>query len=424
MRARTDFSRYSHQQLHAMLRAGDPNRSRAAAESWDAVARRLHEQAGVLESQLRQFRDRWRGGAADQYFAMITDLCRGLRRTADNAFTLRNLVHDAADALARAQAAMPAPVPVPDLPAATVRMATLPVDLGAWASSDDVARARRLQSEAAGAVRAHQDALRVSHAAHARAVAVMTELAGRYGTAENAVPTSMADGVPARPAPGATGGGGAGAASGGGPLFSRMFPAGLAAASAAAAGRFGVGGRLPRVPVWALPGGANRKPGDGRPDPADAAPSPPPSATVPDPQGASPADFGGGGGLGGGGLGGADLGAGLAAGGGGSLGGDAPPPPSAHPGMLGGVSPLTAAAGAGALAAGAAAGHQRSGPGAMPMMPLMPFGGAAGDAGSGRRVPPWLTETEEVWGESAAITPSVIGEAPEPDQEPPAGRRL
>lgn len=60
-------------------------------------------------------------------------------------------------------------------------------------------------------------------------------------------------------------------------------------------------------------------------------------------------------------------------------------------------------------AAGAAA---RSTAG-MPMVPMMPMGGMMGaDMGGGRRVPPWLVETEDVWGESSAVAPTVIGEDP------------
>jgi hypothetical protein len=40
-------------------------------------------------------------------------------------------------------------------------------------------------------------------------------------------------------------------------------------------------------------------------------------------------------------------------------------------------------------------------------------GMGGGDMGGGRRVPPWLVETEDVWGESSNVTPSVIGEEPD-----------
>ncbi|MGW5748897.1 WXG100 family type VII secretion target, partial [Amycolatopsis sp. NPDC003861] len=60
-------------------------------------------------------------------------------------------------------------------------------------------------------------------------------------------------------------------------------------------------------------------------------------------------------------------------------------------------------------AAGAAAASAAKG--AMPMMPMMPMGmGGGGDMGSGRRIPAWLVETENVWGQSAPVAPPVIGE--------------
>jgi hypothetical protein len=54
----------------------------------------------------------------------------------------------------------------------------------------------------------------------------------------------------------------------------------------------------------------------------------------------------------------------------------------------------------------------------MPMMPMMPMAPGGHDMAGARRIPPWLMETEEVWGQSATITPPVVGEdppAPAPD---------
>jgi hypothetical protein len=51
-----------------------------------------------------------------------------------------------------------------------------------------------------------------------------------------------------------------------------------------------------------------------------------------------------------------------------------------------------------------------------PMMPMMPFAPMGAGGASARRIPPWLTETEDVWGESAVITPPVLGEAPPEDR--------
>jgi hypothetical protein len=44
-------------------------------------------------------------------------------------------------------------------------------------------------------------------------------------------------------------------------------------------------------------------------------------------------------------------------------------------------------------------------------MPMSGMGG--GDMGGGRRIPPWLVETEDVWGESSTVAPTVIGEEPD-----------
>jgi hypothetical protein len=235
MHGRTDFARFNHRQLHAMLYAGNARTLRVAAQWWDAVGDGLHGQAGNLERQLDGFQYRWRGGAAGQYQVMITDLCAGLRRLADTAYTMRNLANDEADALDAAQAAMPAPVDVPEVSAATMRLATTPLELDPRATPDQVIQLRRQQSDATAAVRAQQQMTRASNTAHAEAIRIMNQLAERYVLAYESTPvtpngrlTSDADGP--------------------NPLFGTMFTAGLSAASAAAAGRFGA---LPQVPPFA-----------------------------------------------------------------------------------------------------------------------------------------------------------------------------
>jgi hypothetical protein len=36
---------------------------------------------------------------------------------------------------------------------------------------------------------------------------------------------------------------------------------------------------------------------------------------------------------------------------------------------------------------------------------------SGGDVGgNGRRIPPWLVETEDIWGTTAVVNPAVIGE--------------
>ncbi|MGO1052368.1 WXG100 family type VII secretion target [Crossiella sp. CA198] len=397
----TDFARYSHRQLYDMLHAGQPKTMRAAADSWDAVGSRLHEQAGNLEQQLSRFRHQWRGGAAEQYQAMITDLAAGLRRTAEAAHAMRNLAHDSAEALIRAQATMPPPTEVPEVSAATLRLAGTPIQLGPGTSPELAARVATQQAEAVAAVRQQQQAAQVANASHARAVLIMEDLANRYRVAQASIPDSPAGQVPSG-TPGADHPG-SGATQSRPPLFGGMFTAGLAAASAAAAGRFA--GTLPKIPDWAR-----------KPDPQTGLPAPG--------AGAEAAKLGAGAAAGGAGLA-AGLGK-LGGGGGGGLGkvaGAGGQGPQAAAGLAGAVGAAAAARGiAGAM--GAAAGAAQGMAGGMPMMPMMPMGGGqGGDMGGGRRIPPWLVETEDVWGESSVITPQVIGEEPENRPEPPSSFR-
>jgi uncharacterized protein YukE len=389
IQGRTDFSRFNHRQLQSMLYSGKTTTLRAAAEWWDAVGARLHGQAGNLERQLDGFQHRWRGGAANQYQVMITDLSGGLRTLADTAYAMRDLANDEADALTAAQRAMPPPVDVPDLPAETLRLATLPIELDPAATPDTVARVRRQQADATAMVRYNQQATKASNAAHAEAIRVMNQLAERYVLAYESTPVTPSGRLTATSPDGPN------------PLFGNMFTAGLAAASAASAGRFG---ELPQVPAFAAPGSS-------APPPASSEASLPSVDDVVDPADAG-SEIGAGAGFGGGG------------GGGGGIGGvggiDVPaaPPPTAHSGMVAGPGVAAGlAAGALGVAAGAAAGV---GTGMTPMMPMMPMHpmNHGGDSAAARRVPPWLVETENVWGESAAIIPSVIGEEPSTDDEP------
>ncbi|HEY3504949.1 MAG TPA: WXG100 family type VII secretion target [Actinocatenispora sp.] len=395
----TDFSQYSHQQLVAMLYAGDPKTVRGAGSTWDTTGGALHDRANDLDKQLHSFTDKWSGGAAQQYHTMIKDLAKGIRKVADTAYDVRDLTYSSAEALEDARRTMPQPVSVPDLSPSTVQLATTPLSLDPTLSQDVVQALATKQNDAVKAVQQHQAAAQAADGAHQQAVQVMTQLAGHYTAAESAMPATP-DAAPPPSVPQDTSTAapttlpalntsltpvsdtgvpttlpvlvGAGAvAAGTSPLFGRMFQAGLAAASAASAGRFG--GVLPKLP------GFMRRDKD---------------KTGKTPKTGALSGAGGAGGGGGG-----DFG-----GGGGGTGED----PSASPTLSGG-SPTGAAASlgtAGAAAAGATAGK------GMGMMPMMPMGAAmgAGDMGAGRRIPPWLVETENVWGETAIVAPPVIGE--------------
>ncbi|WP_414938040.1 WXG100 family type VII secretion target [Amycolatopsis sp. cmx-11-51] len=431
--AHTNFAAYSHQQLYAMLQAGDPNTARHAAHKWQSTGTGLFEQAENLTGELKDFSGNWTGGAADKYHTMISDLVGGIRKVAQTAHAMNNLLEDAADALVKAKKEMPPPVAVPDVSPADVSLAVNPPLLPPDSSQATIINAAQQRQLAIANVEAQQQAAGAASAAHSKAIVVMTQLAGEYTTTEESIPASPNAVTP----PPVTGGG---TAPGGGsvgnnigntpgvgvtpgdnthplpsdgstppttgqpgqvplsnPLFGDMFTAGLAAASAAAFGRFG--SIMPRVPGWA----AGKNPNDGK--------------------GKNGEPVGGGAGAGAGGATAGGAGGGIPIGGGGApslaggaIGGGGLAGPGEAPAAFSGLagdgaagSAMSGLAGGAAGAAGAAAAK-----GAMPMMPMMPMGmGAGGDMGSGRRIPPWLVETENVWGQSAPVAPAVLGEEPE-----------
>ncbi len=440
----TDFAQYSHQQLCAMLYAGNPQTSRATAATWDDTGNSLHDQANRLESQLSGFSNSWQGGAANQYKTMMTDLISGIRKVADTAYSMRNLAEDTAQAQETARAEMPPPVDVPAVPPAAVALASAPIQVDATTPAGVVMQIQQARSAAIAAVQGQQAASAAADAAHAKAVLVMQTLAQDYATAQSDIPPapdavatptvpSAGGGVqpvsvpmllmtstggvtdtswsmsgdltspPGSPTPDPTSGvplAGAKPTQPQSPLFGDMFTAGVAAASAAVFGRFG--SLIPKVPAF-----ANKKDGS----------TPTNGTTTTD--GSTPklgdrtaAGLSGlsGAKLAGAGAGGAALSGlkGLGGGIGGGMGGMAPPAPSAAPSMLG-TSGVTSEL---ASAAGAAGGAAASSAGGMPMMPMMPMGAGmmGGDMGGGRRIPPWLVETEDVWGESSSVSPTVIGE--------------
>ncbi|WP_158888366.1 WXG100 family type VII secretion target [Amycolatopsis anabasis] len=424
----TNFAAYSHQQLYAMLQAGDSASARSAAGKWESTGIGLFEQAENLATELTDFHGSWTGGAADKYATMMTDLIGGIRKVAQTANAMRDLIEDAADALDKAKAQMPPPVDVPEVAPGDLALAANPPLLPPDASQETVLNAARARAAALANVEAQQQAANAASAAHSKAIVVMTNLAGEYTSAEESIPASpnaaevpnagggtggggapgsglvgpapgspsVAPGEP-RPAPGPGGGGVPGGAAPSAPksspLFGDMFTAGLAAASAAAFGRFGL--VMPKVPSWA----GGKKPADKDKGKEQG------TAGSPAPATGDLGGLGGGAGVGGG----IDTGAiGGAVGGAGVPGGAEPAAHSGLAGAPGGGNPLSGLAGGAAGAAGAAAAKS-----AMPMMPFMPMGMGGGDLGSGRRIPPWLVETEDVWGESSVVAPTVIGEEPE-----------
>lgn len=445
----TDFAAHSHAELYAMLYASDPASIREAAAAWQSTGRMLADQAEQLRRKLVGFSQMWQGQAADEYNVMITDLARGLAKVGDGALAMNDLMTSSAESVETARSQMPPPSAVPDLDPQVMATATAAPAPEVVMNPAASAQFQQNQLQAQQAVQAHQAQVAATQAAQARAVQVMQTLATSYGGDEDRVPAtpeSVASGPAGAPASadgavpvtamsvtgvsslptidpsgayqagsaigsdGLIGSGTAPSASvPASPLFGHMFTAGLAAASAAATGRFGA--VMPRLPSFLNPQSKKAQ----QTSAAAAA-----AARVAAAQSAARVRSGlaGGGGLGAGGLGGGALGAGGLGGiGGGGVGGPGDlgaagtgPSPSAYPGLIGGGGSAGAAAGSLAGPAAGAGATGASGTSGMPMMPMGAMGaGAGGDLG-GRRIPPWLVETEDVWGESSAVAPPVIGE--------------
>lgn len=445
----TSFASYSHQDLYNMLFASDPATVREAAAAWQSTGRMLADQAQQLKHRLVNFSQMWQGAAADEYKVMITDLANGLDKVGTGALAMNDLMSQSAEAVEKARAAMPPPQQVPDLDPQVMAAATAapPAEIAADPSAQ--AQFSANQQQAQQAVQAHQSQLATASASQAQAVQVMQALATEYGSTEDSVPPSpesVGTGPTGTPdgggttiplldlqghlanmptLSGLTGGTGAMVLDSAGrlvsssgiapsasvpssPLFGHMFTAGLAAASAAASGRFG--SVMPRLPSFLNPKPKNP---DGTAI-ASAAAGIAARAAAARAAAAAKLSAAGAGGGGGGGFSAGSL-AGVGGGGGGG-GGVSGPSASAYPGLIsgsgGGVAGVSgAAASAGQLAAGAAAGAPgAAGGSSMPMMPMGGMGAGAGGDMGGRRIPPWLVETEDVWGESSAVSPPVIGE--------------
>jgi hypothetical protein len=437
----TDFSQYSLAQLTHMLYESDPATGLNTAQAWDATGKMLHEQASNLESRLRNFDGEWRGTASDEYKRMVVDLIGGIRKVADTSLQMRDLTYDAVDSLNKARASMPPPVDIPTVSPATLALATQPLPIDASTPAPVAAQMASEQAKAVAAITAQQDAMASASAAHAQAVTVMKTLASSYVVAQNRFPPAP-DAAPATPAGPAPVGGSAGSAipgpppaggivltapgttklfpgqtqTGGtgqtadNPLFGDMFTVGMAAAAAAAAGKF-VGSATATAPRGLTPlrpvsnglsltsadPNAGKKPDDK--NKADQHAAVDAAGVLGSRFLANKLGKMGGGGPVGGGPGGPD-GAGI--------------DPAAAKAAADAAKNLAVAetsavndfaGGAMGTAAAAAAGRG----GMMPMMPMSGMAGAGMGDGSNRRIPPWLVETEDVWGASSPVSPGLIG---------------
>jgi hypothetical protein len=208
----TDFAAFSHPELVAMLDAGDVASAQHAADVWRQVARSFAERAHDVEAQLKEFAPYWKGGAADQYKMMMLEFIEGVDEVSDILGITKNLVHSSAESLAAAKKAMPAVVSVPDLSAtATAFQPALarssPIAWGAltdgqqndtieaW-DSLDVQQQQSIVAE----IENRQAMALTAGSVHAKAIAVMKELAVQYlGITETMPALPTAGNAPAVP---------------------------------------------------------------------------------------------------------------------------------------------------------------------------------------------------------------------------------
>jgi hypothetical protein len=363
----TDFSRYPHEELIRALSVSNPNEVVAAGDAWAAAAAALFERAQDIADRTGALAAGWTGGAADRYRTMMTELLDGIRRVAATAQEARDLMYAAGEALHAAWTSMPAVSGEAARRQAILIMAQLAERYLAITAELNETLSQLLPGAADPA------------------------LAGPAGVSSGPLPPAeLVFGNPAGTAPGARP-----------PLFGGMLPAGLAAASV-------VLGR-PFVPSLLAPRGTARPPALGGTVPPSAPVPPAPVSALPESAVPEKPGLGSGSsalsGLGGGGAGLSGLG------GGGGVGLPALPGGGEPAGAgLGGPSPSQQPAGGIAAATGGGGGSGAGGLRGMPMMPMMPMGMGGADSGGGRRIPQWLVETEDVWGEPAVVTSSVIGE--------------
>ncbi len=124
MKPITDFAVFDDLQMVEMLHAGKPHTLRGVAQMWGAVFVSLHERADEMERDLRTARSAWSGDSADQYEVAISALVESIRKVAEMASLLRDLVFSVSEWLDQAQAMVPkpntsAPVPTGVTPAPT-----------------------------------------------------------------------------------------------------------------------------------------------------------------------------------------------------------------------------------------------------------------------------------------------------------------
>lgn len=179
----TDFSKFSHADLILMLQYGDPAKVDEAAAELDSVASFMDTQKATLEDKLTAFEPYWTGVGAQDYFAMMRGLVAASGTIADRARSLRDNLYAARDALAKARAAMPAPVPVSPL---NIDPALLAVANGnAGGGSNPAAAQQAIQQ----ALVQYQTTQAAANTANLAAAQVMIALANTDRSLNSSVPT-------------------------------------------------------------------------------------------------------------------------------------------------------------------------------------------------------------------------------------------
>jgi uncharacterized protein YukE len=113
---RTPFGEIPDEQLAVMLHRGDPELVRATAAAWGRVAVLLEDSAERIAADHRVLAPTWTGRIAERYAQTVAGTATAARRAARRAAAVRDVLHDAAEALERAQRAAGAPVPAPPRP--------------------------------------------------------------------------------------------------------------------------------------------------------------------------------------------------------------------------------------------------------------------------------------------------------------------
>lgn len=112
----TPFATIPDDRLAVMLHRGDPALVRGVAAAWGRLSVLLEDAAEQVAADHRALVPTWTGYTAERYAVSVAEIGALARGVARRAAAVRDVLHDAADALERAQRAVPAGVPAPARP--------------------------------------------------------------------------------------------------------------------------------------------------------------------------------------------------------------------------------------------------------------------------------------------------------------------